>query len=186
MLNGSICLHPGGKFENRSFVVYNEHILIDAGGSFASPPSKEAIDAQDSRGIPDLIREFGARDVDWGFKDPRTILVWSHYSPHLTPFMDPRIIVTHRNPLNAARSWVKMLWMNRLDDEKQLDTALASLAEYERRLADITMTIATFWPVCHVSFEDWWQAPERNKDALDGLVGRALDYGHFDERFWRS
>jgi hypothetical protein len=40
--------------------------------------------------------------------------------------------------------------------------------------------------VRHVSFEDWWQMPERNKDALDGLVGRALDYSHFDERLWRA
>ena len=58
------------------------------------------------------------------------------------------------------------------------------VAIYESRMVDIAKSVE--WPALHISFEDWWQRPERNKKTLDGLVGRELDYSHFNEMLWRA
>lgn len=113
---------------------------------------------------------------DWGFKDPRMVIFWPMVE-HLLP-LDAKIIITHRNPLNIARSWLVG------GRRESIPHGLRVVINYEARLRRIAQDEAR--PVFHLSFEDWWHAPEMQLARLVSFVGRPLKLDHFRPDLWRS
>jgi len=181
--------NPRGFFEDRNFADVNNAILESMVAPehqprpYLHPPNEEQLarvmDCFNLRGkVAGRIENGRRTGADWGIKDPRIVLLWALYRSFFQDDLPVRIIATHRNPLSVARSWLKY---GRLAD---LEYGLRLANEYERRLCGIVNTC--HWPVLHVGFEDWWQHPERQRAELDGFVGRALDYAHFDAGLWRA
>jgi hypothetical protein len=175
--------NPAGFFEDLDFADKNELFIRAAGGHDLDPPPVASLARVNARSgfqfqLANLINLRVNRFVVWGLKDPRLVLLWDFYRPLIVKEMGPRLIVCHRNPLGVARSLVAY---GRAEDEGQ---GFYTVNLYERRLAVICESVD--WPVLHVAFEDWWRFPERQRGALDGFVGRELDYSHFDEGLWRA
>ena len=101
-LIGERPFNPRGHFENKEFLAMNVDILLVNGGSWAKPPSREAILASgkhfDSR-IEDVINR--SKSSLWGWKEPRTSLTIDLYYPYLE---NPYFIVCYRKAEDIARS----------------------------------------------------------------------------------
>ncbi len=99
--------NPDGYFENDLVVNLNNDILEMFGGSWSAPPKLAAGWAEDPR-LEDskrVAREIGERLASsgeaWGFKDPRASLTLPFW---LSVWGEMTVVVTVRNPLEAARS----------------------------------------------------------------------------------
>lgn len=178
--------NPLGYYEDTEFSQKNDAINNGTQGTYTSPPPIKDLAGYQKKPVLDAIAqrlrcrhaEAHYSGTDWGFKDPRTILVWMHYDAHLTKPMDPKIIATFRNPLHTGRSFRQLGACN------SFPHAIGVAAEYQKRLADILRS--TPWPVMALSFEDWWYRPDTNKDKLSTFLGRGLEYDHFKKELWRS
>jgi len=193
--SGTAPQNPRGFFEDRNFADMNAAILYQLPGcaGTADPHIHRALQMPDwnvidvaaiRQKLSERIAAGEESGREWGIKDPRIVLLWPAYRPHLPDTLPVRLVVTHRNPLNVVRSWIKY----RRLDESDLEYGLQVVNEYERRLCEIIKEAP--WPVLHVGFEDWWhpdpQRREGQRRALDGFVGRELDYEFFDAGLWRA
>lgn len=136
---------PLGLFEDERFNMCNSRILGLADGSWAYPPSVDAIMRIDSSAFvaPIVAAE---RQAVWGWKDPRTALTITHWAP-LIAGLHPQIVVTHRNPLSIARS-MRRVWGITLNH----GLYLASVYE-DRIISFLNSEGVEGWPVFHVAFE---------------------------------
>lgn len=111
---GRKMLGPGpgndkGHYEDMRFLMLNDRILREAGGSWDNPPSKEAIEdvsEKFSTLIKQLISESEAHMSEagyksWGFKDPRTCITLPAYMPHID---NPRFLIVKRPSIEVAES----------------------------------------------------------------------------------
>jgi len=97
----------GSHFEDLSFVDINDSLLEKAGGSWDKPPAKEKLDkVQDGR-CGRLVDYRQTKNEMWGWKDPRTALVFDKYLPHLGG--DVYLVCVFRKPRYVAKS-LKRLW----------------------------------------------------------------------------
>jgi len=177
-------IQPKGYYEDGRFAHINDGFIQTARGSLFDPPKIGLLeanvdDAQRERiinHINTLKTYYGERD--WGFKCPRTVIAWPLYEAVWEEFEDSHIIATHRNPWNTAQSIKTSFNIGSLQRTFEL------VIEYERRIA----YIATSHDMLHISFEDWWHPDNSVKQMaqLDLLVGRNLDYSHFDDTMWRA
>jgi len=118
---------PYGLWEDRDFFTLNRRILKLAGGHWDDPPSREKIlyaGENQKRVIKRVIRKNNRKGVNWGFKDPRTVLTIECYMPYL---VNPIFYVCFRDPNEVAVSLKKR---NKFPIEKGV--ALAN--EYNSRL----------------------------------------------------
>jgi len=92
---------PHGHFECQDFVALNRWILKEVGGSWMNPPPFEKI--LRIRGIDNVIQEIITKHKRplWGWKDPRTILTYDLYAPHLE---DVHLVCNFRDPAAVAKS----------------------------------------------------------------------------------
>jgi len=99
--------NPDGYFENVRLVEVNNSILELFGGTWSCPPRLSAgwtedPRLEDARGVAQMIAEtMSAGHEVWGFKDPRAALTLPFWR---SVWGDLTVIVTLRNPLEAARS----------------------------------------------------------------------------------
>ena len=99
--------NPLGYYEDIEFIQLNDKILRKAGGDWRNPPSEEKIlqvaDRFDSR-IRSILQERYSYGVNWGWKDPRTVLTIRLYLPYL---INPHFISCLRDPQEVAASLVR-------------------------------------------------------------------------------
>lgn len=92
-----------GVYENSEFVLLNDSILLEAGGSWCNPPSAERIAAvKTDRRIANLVASYEDEPA-WSFKDPRTSLTGMHYLPHLA-HRDLYLFCAFRKPARTLAS----------------------------------------------------------------------------------
>ena len=123
-----------GHFENIEFLLLNDRILTDAGGSWDNPPPESEIlkVGQDyATPIEDFIKN--AVDEKWGWKDPRTTLTIRCYLPFLKDY-DPFFVCCLRKPEEVAKSL-------RLRDGMPIDEGLSLAKEYNKRLISFMQDI---------------------------------------------
>jgi hypothetical protein len=102
-----------GNKENQTFVVFNERILRQNGGSWDSPPDTIEWSARQRARALELVAEF-SDSPRWGFKDPRTLLVLEGWQQCLDNL---QLVATFRHPLAVVRSLSKR---NKMPAEKVL------------------------------------------------------------------
>lgn len=129
--------NPDGYFENNRLVEINDAILAIFGGSWNSLPEFPDAWSEDPRisAICKDARAMGERldaHSPWGFKDPRTALTLPFWR---SAWGDMTVIVTLRNPLEAARSLSRR-------DEMTLQDGMRLWSDYYRSLLQHT-TAAT-------------------------------------------
>lgn len=96
----------GGYFENVDFLHFNDLLLTEAGGNWASVPDEKKI----VEGVKKHEKEFRKllaenKDEFWGFKDPRTSLTIRAIVPYILELDDdPFLYVCFRRPEKVADS----------------------------------------------------------------------------------
>lgn len=147
-----------GHFEDVDFVTVNRAILDEAGGTWDTVPSQDAITSV--AGYADRIRFMvEARDVMfplWGWKDPRTVVTIGHYEQHLT---NPLYIAVFRGRDAVVKSLVTR-------DGRSAENAGMLYDTYADRLAtflDGRMRV-------QVNYEEVLDAPEQCVEMLAALV----------------
>lgn len=94
-----------GHYENNDFFQLNQWILHSAGGSWKSPPSKQAILNQKAKIQSSIIQLIKNSEKElWGWKDPRTCLTIKLYLPFLK---NPHFLLIRRNNTDIAKSLEK-------------------------------------------------------------------------------
>ena len=91
-----------GYFEDMSFLNLNKSILLDAGGRWDKPPSRQKIIGLAPKYGP-IIKELVAEKKKplWGWKDPRTTLTIELFIPYIE---NPHFIVCFRDTMEVAKS----------------------------------------------------------------------------------
>lgn len=124
--------NPWGHWEDRDFVRLSDEILAEAGGAWDDPPAEAAVEAAaeafaervrallEAKRLLALSRGLAA----WGWKDPRTVLTWPAFRPHL---IDPVLVVVRRKFSAVAESLSRR-------DGAPADAAAALTRVYWRRL----------------------------------------------------
>jgi len=120
-----------GFYENLDFADLNIQILKTMDIAYLAPvPPAEMTNAVQ------IEIELAAAIVknasgDWGWKDPRTVVLWPWYERCLCEMLHPHLIITHRGRDELLRSWLRTDWVN---DYKEAGI----LVDYfDRRLAEI-------------------------------------------------
>jgi hypothetical protein len=173
--------NKAGYFEVQEIANWNEQILGECGGNlFTSPDDRVGLPLHQDR----IARTLGDRartyvGQDWGWKDPRTVLLWRIYKPVIDELgLDCKLIFTHRNRSSVAASLARANIIPMTNED-----VLAAIDEYERRTEAIL--IQAKFDALRLHFEDWWDKFDEQARLLDGFMGRALDYGHFDPELRR-
>ena len=89
-----------GYYEAEEAVAINDTILEKSGGAWDRPPTDLVFDSGDDERIAKFLASLRTELVA-GWKDPRTLLTFPLWLPHLKDF---RIVACLRHPLNVARS----------------------------------------------------------------------------------
>lgn len=103
----SLDYDQGNKWERESTKVIN-HELLGSEGDFSlasTRPAALAASAKLQERMRELIRANNGRYGDWGFKDPRTCLVYDQWAEVLP---EHRIIVVYRSPQEAWEHYRRM------------------------------------------------------------------------------
>lgn len=156
--------NPKGYFEDKRFVALNECILASVGGAWNVNVSREWIDyARDK--FDDEVRDLvSGRTGIWGWKDPRTVMTFPLYAPHLH---NVEFIVVARTEEAIAQS---LQARNKIPLEQGLEFA----ATYNQRIAELISEFA--YPAYVVSYEGLIENPEEviwrisNTVELNGVV----------------
>jgi len=113
VLDAPFSLNPKGLQEPASIVHMHEDLLRTNGGSWSEPPSEIRWNPLHSA-VRDLFIESRKKKGIWGFKEPRTLLVFSGWLPVLPNwvgvgiFRDPREVVMSmqaRNGFDLAKGF---------------------------------------------------------------------------------
>jgi len=145
--------NPLGHFEDRQFFELNKDILASAGGSWDDPPNPEQLLSQAtiySERISGLIAAYDRMQPErlWGWKDPRTSLTISLFSPYLDNLY---LLWCQRDPEQI----VKSLWQrNEMDRER----SLALVSTYQQRIRDFIEENPSI-PVLELPYQEIVQNP---------------------------
>ncbi len=96
---------PTGHWEDREFLRLNEEILKATGHSWRNPPTQQAVHAIDGTfagRIRAMVAHRDKRYERWGFKDPRSAILWPLYEPYFVD--DLHLVCVFRGPAQVARS----------------------------------------------------------------------------------
>ena len=103
--------NPHGYWEDMDWFRLNVDILREAGGDWANPPEREAIEHVGRENMRHAIANMVTMKDGhlWGFKDPRNCLTIPVIHPHLT---DPRYVVVQRDRQDILTSMTDSAWSN--------------------------------------------------------------------------
>jgi hypothetical protein len=89
--------NPKGHFENLDFLKVNDRLLNSVGASWDSPPQPKKI--ANLHIPPKRIQEFLLNQIKpvWGIKDPRMLLTFSFWKPHLENVAEVTYVFVHRS-----------------------------------------------------------------------------------------
>jgi len=167
-----------GFYENLDFADLNIQILKTMNVAYLAPvPAAEVTNAAQ------IEMEIAAAIVknasgDWGWKDPRTVVLWPWYERCLCETLHPHLVITHRGRDELLRSWLRTGYIASRGQGEML-------ADYfERRLIEIEAR--TGYPTLHVQFEDWWDDFDGQVARLAEFVGKDVNAGHFDPELRRA
>ncbi len=91
-----------GNQENKKVFKLNESILNDHAGSWNAPPKAPLnLTQQSMQAIKDIIAQYHQGEKPWGIKDPRMLMTYELWAPHLPPHS---LVGTFRHPLAVAES----------------------------------------------------------------------------------
>jgi hypothetical protein len=181
-LNPEQPANPAGFFEDLEFMSLHMHALSQVGASWDVPPMAgglRSIAAGDFQECAQTLiaakhKEAQEQGCDaWGFKDHRATWLLTLYAPVLAQH-DVTYIVTHRNPLAAAQSFLRV-WPLKY---ATLDKALKLVAQYELCIASFLEGQAQ--PRVHVSFEHLFDDTQNALQDLEQALGRTVARGHLD------
>lgn len=116
-----------GNRELKSLRRLHERVLNESGGSWRSPPSLVQWSDECKRIQRSLVDQIGG-DYAWGFKDPRALLVYQHWTGE---FPDARFVGTFRHPDAVAASLVRR-------DKMPYNEAIDLWLKYNRILLSIS------------------------------------------------
>lgn len=167
-----------GFYENLDFADLDIQILktMDIAHIAPVPPEEVTNAVQIEMEIAAAIVRNASSD--WGWKDPRTVILWPWYERCLCETLNPHLIITRRGREEQMRSWLRTGNMESRERGEQL------VNYYERRLAEIERS--TGYPTLHVQFEDWWDDLDGQVARLSEFIGRDVDVGHFDPQLRRA
>jgi hypothetical protein len=114
-----------GYYEAEEAVAINDAILEKSGGAWDRPPADLVFDFTDDDRIAKFLASLRTEPVA-GWKDPRTLLTFPRWLPHLQDF---RIVACLRHPLNVAGSL-------RVRQSMALETGLELWTAYNERLLE--------------------------------------------------
>lgn len=115
-----------GNREHPQIMALHEDLLARAGGSWCDPPRQVRWEPRHRTAQREILAACGAR-TPWGFKDPRTLLVWEGWADVLD---DVALVGIYRSPLAVARSLEKRNGMT-------IAQGLQLWEAYNRRLLDL-------------------------------------------------
>lgn len=93
--------NPKGNRENLDIMHLNNDVLEDNGASWNTPPESTCTWSADNCAARDALIASYAQDTIWGFKDPRTVLVFDGWRQALP---EAQLIATYRHPTAVAQS----------------------------------------------------------------------------------
>lgn len=93
--------NPKGNRENLDIMHLNNAVLEENGASWNTPPEGECVWSSENCAQRDALIASYAPDAIWGFKDPRTVLVFDGWRDALP---DAQLIATFRHPTAVAQS----------------------------------------------------------------------------------
>jgi len=167
--------NPTGFFEDVHFSGLNAKIISQCGGSHLYPPKRER--------VAEKVEEFSGRASDmidarahqslWGWKDPRQILTWDVWAPHLVGVDDVRLVIARRDASAVIGSVMRLQWLGNEKDARRM------VDEYERRLSLILDEVD--YPRVDVAFDDWWNDFGGQVARLAAFTGLEIDAGLFDD-----
>lgn len=124
-----------GHWESREALRINEHVLRLSGGAWDQPPAALQGDEESARWMARFIQDLSVHPVA-GWKDPRTVLTFPLWRPHLAAY---HVVACFRHPLNVAQSLA-------VRDGWPLERGLRLWADYvERLLDDVADAPDVFW-----------------------------------------
>jgi rhamnosyltransferase len=157
--------NPTGHHEDLRFIALNERILEAAGGSWSQPPARWKIllkGRRFSREIRSLVNtDVGPHDL-WGWKDPRTVLTFDLFRPHLRR---PHLLVVRRDHHEVARS------LHERDASNLLDN-LALAHKYARKIDSILSRYDL--PRLELDYHDLRSNPESQIRRIAEFLGKDL------------
>jgi hypothetical protein len=138
-----------GYYEAEEAVAINNLILERSGGSWDCPPAELVVDSAVDARVANFLDTLRTRPIA-GWKDPRTVLTFPRWLPHLKEF---RIVGCLRNPLNVAKS------LN-IRQSISLERGLELWTAYNERLLD---QLNTFSESVVIDFD---ASPDALNDSL--------------------
>lgn len=116
-----------GNRELKSLRILHERVLNESGGSWRRPPSSVHWSDECKEIQRSLVDQIGG-DYSWGFKDPRTLLVYQRW---IDEFPDARFAGTFRHPDAVAASLCRR-------DKMSYEAAIDLWMKYNRLLLSIS------------------------------------------------
>lgn len=154
--------NPKGYFEDKRFVALNERILASVGGAWNVNVSRDWIDYARDKFDDDVRDLVSGRTGIWGWKDPRTVMTFPLYAPHLHNVL---FIVVGRTGTAIANS---LQARNKIPLEQGLEFATT----YYQRIEELTEKFMyPAWPAWWVSYEQLVKNPEKVISLIASVVG---------------
>lgn len=169
--------NPRGHFEEEQFIKLNDRILKAAGGTWAFPPSTEAITAQHNNFAVEIDRLLKLKPGNaWGWKDPRTSLTIGLYLQYLN---EPYFLICHRNAKKVAQSLKRrnslrvgagqalaQLYEHRINEVFAVNPGLRRLDLFYEQVTDNPKT----WIKNIIGFLDIKPSTEQFQAAVDSVL----------------
>jgi len=151
--------NPKGYFEDKRFVALNECILASVGGAWNVNVSRDWIDYARDKFDDEARNLVSGRTGIWGWKDPRTVMTFPLYAPHLR---DVEFVIVTRAEEAIAES---LQARNKIPLAQGLEFAYT----YHQRIDDLIDEFAC--PVHWVSYTWLVEEPEKVIRQIANTVG---------------
>ncbi|MEN3130553.1 sulfotransferase family protein [Bacillus albus] len=158
--------NPKGYFENVDFVYLNDKILHTAGAAWDNPPKREEL--RRSIDLSSDILSFLKKHIKplWGLKDPRMILTFDIWKPHLNLLGNITYIFTWRPIQESVSSLVNR---NKIDEQ----TAVNILTRYQENLIHYRKQLEQEnKDIIDVHFDKLLESPEKIVKEINCRIGK--------------
>ena len=171
-------INPVGFYENLDFADLNIQILKTLGIEHMATVPPEMVENATQMEIEIAAAIVKNASGDWGWKDPRTVILWPWYERCLCEMLHPHLIITHRGRDELLRSWLRT---GQIKSRGQ-----GEMLAYYFDLRLIEIEACTGYPTLHVQFEDWWDDLDEQVARLAEFTGHEINTGHFDPALRRA
>ncbi|WP_459500655.1 sulfotransferase family protein [Bacillus sp. C1] len=157
--------NPKGYFENIEFVRLNDKILRSLGAAWDNPPVRGNVEC--SNEIFNNISSFLNKEMKpaWGLKDPRMILTFDLWKPHLDRIKDVTYIFTWRPLEESVRSLASRDKREEQQARDILKRYYENLIHYRKQLEQENKD------VFDVNFHKLLESPERIVRQINCRMG---------------